>query len=72
MNRGPANVDPNATLARLRELMLECLCEDLPDDYDWEAAATLQAEYFEALDGWILHGGFLPQDWQEAQTGKQA
>lgn len=37
---------------------------DLPDPE--EHASTL-LEAFEALDGWLSVGGFLPQDWSAAK-----
>ncbi len=47
-------MDPNTTLARLRELAAAA------DDV--EEAAEL-AEAFHALDEWLSRGGFLPADW---------
>lgn len=44
-------MDPNATLAQIRE------CID-------EADGPRAIELFEALDGWLSSGGFLPTDWQ--------
>lgn len=47
-------MDPNATLKELRELLKRGMRPDL------ERAREL----FEALDEWILKGGFLPDDWK--------
>ena len=81
MNRGPADMDPNATLIQLRLLAVEIdslmdlnTDEELGFDPDTdERMAQIAAEmsgYFQALDGWILHGGFLPSDWHETQHGR--
>ncbi|QAY12008.1 hypothetical protein SEA_RAHEL_57 [Mycobacterium phage Rahel] len=43
-------MDPNETLGDLRD----CI-----EGQRWDEAA----EHFEALDGWLTHGGFLPTDW---------
>lgn len=55
-------MDPNATLARLREL--------LAVDPDESPEAALEnfdevAEKFKALDEWMSNGGFLPTDWRD-------
>lgn len=47
-------MDPNETLIRLRKEIANS------DNLD---ADTL-VELFEALDGWLCKGGFLPTDWQ--------
>ena len=49
-------MDPNATLARIREL---CRGHVL----DADEAAEL-AELITVLDGWITRGGYLPAVWQ--------
>lgn len=52
-------MDPNQTLADLRELVSEA------DGAKALSSATGYrfAELFDALDGWIVSGGFLPSDW---------
>lgn len=45
-------MDPNVTLARLREKMQGNFIE------------SETRELFEALDGWLSKGGFLPDDWR--------
>lgn len=49
-------MDPDVTLARLRELHNK---QELGEPYDPEEFA----EQFANLDGWLSHGGFLPYDW---------
>lgn len=49
-------MDPNETLRRLREL-----CEQ-PVSLD--ACEEIQ-QHFEALDGWLSTGGFMPAAWTE-------
>jgi hypothetical protein len=56
-------VDPNATLARLRELARRCVQGALVDRMETEE----MAELFEALDTWITRGGFLPEAWAREQ-----
>jgi hypothetical protein len=66
-------MDPNANLARQRELSQEILtivdqCSDdgeFTEDQELELvhlAANL-AEHVQALDEWITRGGFLPEGW---------
>jgi hypothetical protein len=50
-------MDPNATLAGLRELV------ERVQNGTGRVDADEFAEKFEALDGWITKGGFLPADW---------
>lgn len=64
-------MDPNAALAALR---------DIVDDYDrehhgtmngaeWDAYCRYQlfrmVEQFDALDSWLIQGGFKPKDWSK-------
>ena len=64
-------MDPNATLKEMVEL-----AESIQQDYgdtdgngvDQDDANRL-AELVEALNGWILKGGFLPKAWREANEG---
>jgi hypothetical protein len=58
-------MDPNATLAELRE-MLNGYLEDieLTGGVIQEEAATRIAERFLALDLWLCKGGFLPAAWE--------
>ncbi len=52
-------MDPNATLDRLRELVME-----YRDHGAIETAEEL-ADDFDSLDQWLSRGGFLPRDWEE-------
>ena len=61
-------MDPNANLRDMRaeaSAILESLDSNCPIDPD--DAAHL-AELVQALDAWILRGGFLPADWQEVES----
>lgn len=51
-------MDPNATLRRIRELTNREVTERLTLDETQELR-----ELFDALDGWITSGGFLPVAW---------
>jgi hypothetical protein len=51
-------MDPNATLTRLRELVAAERRGPLTPDQGRDFA-----ELFDALDEWIVRGGFLPADW---------
>lgn len=54
-------MDPDATLAEAREALIGFQTHS---DRDlWIKAAIRVAEAFEALDGWLTKGGFLPADW---------
>ena len=46
-------MDPNAALAKVRELI-----------GDGDSADVLLVDAFEALDEWLSKGGFLPSDWE--------
>lgn len=54
-------MDPNATLDEMRRIVAH---QD--GDNEEEGDAARMAELFEALDGWITNGGFLPADWRRA------
>lgn len=54
-------MDPNETLQRLREAV-----EKYQESTEVEDALSILAELvdeFEALDGWLSKGGFLPEAW---------
>ena len=59
-------MDPNETLRCLRALSKQIIKEneneEMPDN------GMHMANIFQALDEWIVKGGFLPQDWQKGQT----
>jgi hypothetical protein len=62
-------MDPNETLKRAREASrtLRCGVERAEDFYsitDLAQAAAALSEHFDALDAWLVRGGFLPADWE--------
>lgn len=59
-------VDPNANIeeqrklaAEIVEMMADCRCGNI----DMEKPQRL-AELVDALDGWLVSGGFLPKRWE--------
>ncbi len=50
-------MDPNTALAELRALARRLVESD-------DADVATMADRFEALDGWLTTGGFLPGAWQ--------
>lgn len=65
-------MDPNETLRRLRQLAEYGRQLERPDaaagdgygGYTWRQLAHEQAELFQALDEWLMRGGFAPKAWQ--------
>lgn len=58
-------MDPNKTLARLRELsskMLKDYEDQASNGIDQDEACEL-ASHVEALDAWMSQGGFTPEGW---------
>lgn len=55
-------MDPDACVAEILSLVAESLDVEMPDG---EASERLQelATKLQALDTWIVSGGFLPQRW---------
>ena len=51
-------MDPNANLKEMYELV-----EAIIEGDNQSAEAVRLAELVEAMDGWLRHGGFLPQRW---------
>lgn len=56
---GGCVVDPNAALENAREAIRRIQTEKDTDAY----VADL-VDAFEALDGWLSRGGFLPEEWK--------
>jgi hypothetical protein len=58
-------MDPDAALEKLRELVTEINenREQAIADPEWLLIEF--AESFEALDNWLVSGGFLPADWKK-------
>jgi hypothetical protein len=54
-------VDPNEALRLIRLTIKQMDADENP--YIKAAHAEEIAEYFEALDGWLSKGGFLPTAW---------
>ena len=62
-------MDPNANLAEQRRLVATMLSDDYGSDVPTMIAdAARLCELVQALDAWILRGGFLPADWQEVES----
>lgn len=57
-------MDPDATLDELRSLASRVRAEHRLSQTDVERAGEL----FDALDGWLVTGGFIPVAWQSART----
>lgn len=55
-------MDPNSTLDQLRRLVAEI---DTADETSNNVADL--ATHFEALDGWLCRGGFLPRAWESCK-----
>ena len=58
-------MDPKEALKKLRELAKLAIAvrDGNEPEYNLPDIATEMAEYFQALDEWIMSGGFLPKDW---------
>jgi hypothetical protein len=52
-------MDPNVTLAQLREALKLAQLRAALNKEDFEAYWL-----FKSLDGWLSRGGFLPDDWK--------
>jgi hypothetical protein len=57
-------MDPDVTLARLRETVGNWQQKGADNLKDPIAEAQEMADLFEALDTWIAKGGFLPAAWK--------
>jgi len=62
-------MDPNANLEEQRQIISEMLDED-SESIDTGDAVRL-AELAQALDEWIIGGGFLPKAWKGGRDGKE-
>lgn len=61
-------MDPDTTLAELREAIVQLgrlNTPDAPDDVYHATNAVI--ERWSALDTWVSNGGFNPSEWSEAQ-----
>jgi hypothetical protein len=66
-------MDPDTTLAELRETSTELqeILNSGDDPEEIEIRAQRMVELFDALDGWLQSGGFLPRAWQPRNRGVQ-
>lgn len=55
-------MDPNVALANLRNMMNKARI------FQTHVHAVAAREAFDALDGWLMRGGFYPQDWEDAKA----
>lgn len=61
-------MDPNATLKEMLELAADIIKSS--DEYPADLVAAVRlAEAVDALNGWIMNGGFMPKAWREANEG---
>lgn len=61
-------VDPEQCLKELREAIAE-MKHEMSEGFagDLGDAAEKTIDRFEALDGWLSRGGFLPEDWKKGR-----
>lgn len=70
INEG-AKMDPNITIREIRAIIASWkLLEKEGGGVDLTEVDKL-VEYIDALDTWILKGGYLPEDWQKARNEGQ-
>lgn len=55
-------MDANANVKEMRQIC-RAVIDGEPTPDEAAAAASRMAELFEALDSWLLIGGFLPAEW---------
>jgi hypothetical protein len=58
-------MDPDECLRTIREIV-----QRINDDDHLESDLGELSDAFEALDGWLSRGGFLPDDWKDANKHK--
>jgi hypothetical protein len=61
-------MDPDEALKKARAALKAF--HDAPDAERSMIAGADLADAFEALDGWLSKGGFLPRDWQREYQRK--
>ncbi len=61
-------MDPNATLARMREI--STAIDNAGSDEYLAALATELRELTDAMDQWLSKGGALPEAWQRKERTK--
>jgi hypothetical protein len=55
-------MDPNETLKKIRELVGDIQKER--EDFETTQVSVELADSIDALDAWLISGGFLPEDWK--------
>lgn len=65
-------MDPNAALIAIRKALADLDHAPSATAAEFEDSARRMADYFEALDGWLAHGGFLPDAWQAARPAPRS
>jgi hypothetical protein len=60
-------MDPDVALFQLRRLSRELQAECADAAAIDPTNAEEMVEYFEALDGWLTKGGFLPKEWRNGR-----
>ncbi len=60
-------MDPNATLATLRNAIIQMDAAESSADLSYQIAAEELRDAAEALDDWLSKGGFLPDAWQHGE-----
>lgn len=66
MRDGAGLMDPNEALRLVREAIGE-IENDVGDAFDEHSQVGQLVTAFDALDGWLKRGGFLPSDWSNAK-----
>jgi hypothetical protein len=62
-------MDPTQCLKNIRKLLKELSDADAREDLELASSLGLDlAEHVEALDEWMMKGGFLPQQWGDARA----
>lgn len=62
-------MDPTKCLEEIRELVERVHKNELYDARELHDVLNELAEKMEALDNWMMTGGFMPNQWYEARSG---
>lgn len=65
-------MDPDATLATMRDLRQAIMTSTGGDEDALRSDAFELAELVEALDEWLTKGGFLPTEWNAMRSPLRA
>jgi hypothetical protein len=66
-------MDPTQYLKEIREMVSELLKRDNSDPRQLDASISDMEDLvpaIDALDQWLIRGGFLPKQWEENRKGK--